>query len=254
MVAGANVLFDLLHAPLERPPGIGGGRNRRVGSAEREGRQLRRIGQPGEERLDSVHRSAVLSTQLGRVSSGSDVCVGYYDRASEGVIDDDRGVADHEQRIGQPEIVLRASGQFFDEADDVVSEVPDSAAAEPRKSVDRYGLERPNASTDVGQRIAARTQRLPPSPWSPAVHFAVPIPPGFAGLGPNEGVPRPALAPDERFEQEGERGAGDRREGDDGGQSVSREFPNDWDDPSAAGQSAVCIERDAEGHRGAATA
>src|SRR5687768_12471409 len=165
--------------------------------------------QPRDERFQLLLRRVVEPQAIGGLGLGRHLDVRHDDRAAEGVVENDERIRDHQHGIGHAERVGGRMGEPLDAAHDVVADVAHRAAREPRQPGNRHGGEGPHAVGEVGDRILRRAGRLPARCGRPAVDPGSAIAEDLARLGTEEGVAGPALAADQRFEQERERRPGD---------------------------------------------
>ena len=149
------------------------------------------------------------------------------DGAPEQVVEDHHAVRDHHHGVGETERVGGAPRQTLDRPDEVVTEIADRPAGEPRQARHRDRRQPAQPFGEVADRILRLARRRPPVAPRPALDAALAVPPHLPRLGPEESVARPALASHQRLEQERERRPRDFGERRDRGVGVEHHLAHD---------------------------
>src|SRR6266550_1186499 len=200
-VARLDVFEDARHVPLERvarvPGDSGHGRH---AVPQRERRQPVRRAEAAHELVEARRRRVVQPVQLAAPGARPHLDVHDDDRAAEQVVEDDEAVRDHHDGVRNAQRIGRPPGEALDGADEIIAQVADGAAREPRQPRHGDRGQGPQPQGEVPDRIVGLARRRPAL------------------------APGPALAAHQRFEQERERGSRDLGERRDRGVRVEHDL------------------------------
>src|SRR6476620_3542460 len=154
--------------------------------------------QPG---IDSGDRTRIKTAKLRSRGAPANVYSLYHRGSVEQVVQHQQGVDHHEDGVGQTAVVWRGGRQRLDATNDVVPDIPYCPAGEAGQT---WHLDRRVPAHGLGQ-VVQRSHigilQLPSGARGPSGALPSLIPKHLGGIGGKKGVPGPALASLQRFEQ-----------------------------------------------------
>jgi hypothetical protein len=116
-------------------------------------------------------------------------------RAVEQVVEDQQGIDNHQNGVGQVAVIRRWVRQGFDASDDIVAEVADGPAGKARQAGHLHRRMPAHRAGQMVQRRHIQVHYDPSGLAGPAGTLSAAVPEHLLRVGGEEGVPRPPLAP-----------------------------------------------------------